>query len=107
MNTWANIRYRDLWDVPRIFLVEHGGNTYLFDCAFDEATEDYPDHYRVFRVPSLTEDELAGSWDELHLRAIQELGSVPVRDVQFDPTRRARVDTSILARLTQTKVRSS
>ena len=40
--TWANIQYRDFYDVPRIFVADYQGRLYLFDCPFDEALDDYP-----------------------------------------------------------------
>jgi hypothetical protein len=98
--TWAPIRYRDFWDVPRIFLVEYEGVHFLFDCAFDEETEDYPDTYTVYLVPSFAEAELSGSWHLLPQRASRVLQRVPVASVKFDPTMRKAIDTALLAELT-------
>jgi hypothetical protein len=30
------IRYRDFYDIPRAFVIEHPGETLFFDCSFDE-----------------------------------------------------------------------
>jgi hypothetical protein len=100
MSHWATIKYREFWDVPRIFLVQHQGKLFLFDCPFDEATEDYPDQYRVYILPELTDDELAGSWDKLSSQATRFLGEVPVNSVLFDPTKRKEIDTKVLDDLT-------
>jgi len=100
MNQAVPIRYRDFWDVPRIFLASFGARTFLFDCCFDEETEDYPNSYKVYLVPRFTDEELSGSWDKLHERASQFLGEVPVDCVQFDPTRRQSIDSGVLAELT-------
>lgn len=94
--TWAPIRYRDLWDVPRIFLMQHEGHTFLFDCEFDESTEDFRDTFQIYRMPELDESELAGSWELLTERALQSLGTVPVTAVCFDPTRRKAIDVAVL-----------
>src|SRR2546421_11537120 len=96
MSTWADIRYLGFWDVPRIFLVRHGGQLFLFDCPFDEGLDDYPETYAVYLMPELTEAELAGSWHRLAEKAVQRLGEIPVSAVQFDPTRRRQIDTAIL-----------
>ena len=96
MTRWAAINYREFWDQPRIFFLTDGGRTYLFDCPFDDDQEDYPDEYRVYLLPSLTADELAGSWAGLFRRATAELGRVPASAVRFDPTKRQFVDASIL-----------
>lgn len=96
---WATIQYRDFYDVPRIFVTNHQGQLYLFDCPFDDALDDYPDSYRVYQLPALTEAELAGSWENLPSRALRVLGTVAVTDVQFDPTKRAYVNTTSLSQL--------
>src|SRR5438270_8446037 len=90
---WMAIRqYRDFWDVPRVFLVELDGRLVLFDCAFEEETEDYSDHYRVYLMPPVSDRELDGSWAELPARAIRSLGTVPVGIIRFDATKRAFVE---------------
>jgi hypothetical protein len=92
---WTAIRYRDFYDLPRLFLAEYEGRHYLFDCPFNEELDDYPDSYRVYQMPALPESELQGSWEHLPERAINFLGLVPVAQVQFDPTRRARINVAI------------
>lgn len=76
MDHWAPIRCREFWDVPRIFLVSYGGKCFLFDCAFDETTEDFPDSYQVYQIPEPSEEELAGSWDNLHEKSIYCYGEL-------------------------------
>lgn len=93
---WVPINYREFWDVPRIFFVEDDGQLYLFDCRFDEAIEDYPDEYRVYLMPHLGAEELAGSWAKVDRKAIRQLGTVPVARVKFDPTKREQIDAAIL-----------
>ena len=96
MDDMTPIAYRDFWDVPRIFVARRRGAVLLFDCAFDEKTEDYPNFYRVYLLPDLRDEDLAGTWDELHLKARRSLGEVPIAAVRFDATRRRAVDTSLL-----------
>jgi hypothetical protein len=91
MSQWLNINYRDFWDVPRIFFVERGGTLFLFDCQFDDTIEDYPESYRVFRMPALTPADYERSWADLWRRADALVGEVPVAAVRFDPTRRAGI----------------
>jgi len=94
---WLPIRlYRDFYDVPRAFLVERAGTVLLFDCPFDDAADDYPDRYRVYRMPpdALT-TAAQGSWVELW-RQGQFLTEVPVAAVQFDTTRRVAADVPSL-----------
>jgi hypothetical protein len=96
MDNMAPITYRDFWDVPRVFIASYRGERVLFDCAFDEAAEDYPGAYRVYLLPGLRDEDLAGSWDKLHAKASRYLGEIPVREVRFDPTRRQAVDADVL-----------
>ena len=94
--SWSAIRYRDFYDVPRIFITTHNGGLYLFDCPFDEELDDYSDRYQVYQLPAISEDELQGSWERLPERAASVLGTVPVAQVQFDTTKRNSIDTAVL-----------
>jgi hypothetical protein len=89
------IIYRGFWDVPRIFLARHGGDLDLFDCAFDEALDEYPDEYKVFLLPNLKDEDLPDDWTILQDKALQYLGEVPVNRVQFDATRRQSIDAAV------------
>lgn len=100
MNHWALIRYREFWDVPRIFLVPYQGKCFLFDCPFDEQSEDFPDSYRVYVIPEPSDEELAGSWDKLHEKATHSAGGVPITRVHFDSSKRREIDTRVLEELT-------
>ena len=95
MNEQARIRYRGFWDVPRIFLVEHGSQTFLFDCAFDEDLDDYPDNYKVYSMPEIPDAELPKDWTLLVDRARRYLGEIPVNRVRFDTTLRRSIDAAI------------
>jgi hypothetical protein len=99
MRRWVPIRYRGFWDVPRIFVATHNGQTFLFDCRFDEELDNYPESYRVYTMPSFADDELPTDWTTLCQWATGFLGEVPVARVQFDPTRRREIDSAILEEL--------
>jgi len=102
MDKWIPIEYRDFWDVPRIFITRYQGKLFLFDCAFDEATEDFPDFYQVYLLPNLDLKDPANSWPQLSSRAIHCFGKVPIEKVRFDPTRRREIDSSVLEEMTAT-----
>ena len=97
------IQYRDFYDVPRMFIVAHGGVTYLFDASFDEVLDDYPDIYTVSVLPPLNPEDFSGSWASLPARAIRRLSSVSVVAVPFDPTRRQAIEQSFLDTLIHPK----
>ena len=96
MSEHVPITYRGFWDVPRVFLAHHQGQTFLFDCAFDEQLDDYPDTYKVFFLPDLREDELPKDWTTLRHRALSYVGDLPVSQVLFDPTKRKTIDSRLL-----------
>ena len=93
MSQRVPIEYRGFWDVPRIFLAHYEGHTFLFDCAFDQELDDYPDTYKVFLLPEIRDDELPQDWTTLHRRVLTYLGDFPVSDVSFDATRRQSIDS--------------
>ncbi len=105
--SWVSIRYRDFYDLPRIFIASYEGRQYLFDCPFDDELDDYPASYRVYQLPGLTEEELQGSWKHLPERALAFLGMVPVSAVQFDPAKRERVNTAIFSDLLRQPARQA
>lgn len=100
MNHGSPIRYREFWDVPRIFLAPYRGKWFLFDCVFDETTEDFPDSYKVYVIPEPSEEELAGSWDKLHEKATHYSGDIAVAKVHFDASKRNEIDIRIFDELT-------
>ena len=74
--------------------------TFLFYSRFEETADEYAGCYEVYRIPSLSGEELAGSWEGLELRAVERLSDLPVGDFPFDVARRAFMDyDSILPRL--------
>ena len=66
-----------------------GTGTYLSWSRYVESQDDYRDFYDVYRLPSLSDEELRGSWVGLENRAIAHLGNVPTRSLSFDSERRA------------------
>ncbi|HEX4590173.1 MAG TPA: hypothetical protein VH120_09620, partial [Gemmataceae bacterium] len=81
------------------FFVRYDGRLYLFDCAFDDETEDYLGMYAVYEMPELTKADFAGSWAHLADKAVRRLGNIPLDQVQFDPTKRGQIDTAVFANL--------
>ena len=106
MSNQAEITYRDFWDVPRIFIARHKSKNYLFDCEFDEITEEYPEMYQVYVLPELAPYELEGSWKDLNSKAQTHLGEIAVTSVIFDATSRQSIDVGIIDEL-RTKLDSS
>ena len=90
-------QYRDFWDFPRIFLASKNNCLLLFDCKFNEETEDYDDKYRVFIMPELSDNETSGSWYRLSEKAVKYLGEISVDRIKFDETRRHFIESEIIS----------
>jgi hypothetical protein len=97
---WLPIRYREFYDVPRMFVIETGADTFLFDCSFDADADDYPASYAVYLLPKAIRESIGEmrDWRPLPEQG-RHIGAVAVTDVTFDPTKRQFVDGDILARL--------
>lgn len=91
MPPWVKFKYRDFYDVPRQVLVESNGSSYLLDCRFDAARDQYADEYEILEMPSLASDVVRESTD-LRRLARRFLGRVAVQAVRFDPTLRSQID---------------
>ena len=96
MSLKANFIYREFYDVPRMFVVQHKGLQFLFESKFDEAADGYSEEYQVYLVSNISNTVLSGSWDKLPGQATKRLGKVQVKQVKFDSTKRKEVDTTIL-----------
>ena len=90
------IIYRQFWDVPRLFALEHRGDVYVFECDFDEQLDDYPPNFKVYRLPKSTLTDFSRNAFSTNSALV---GEIIVSDVKFDKTRRKEVDTDCLAKL--------
>ncbi len=104
MDRWTPIQYCGFWDVPRIFLARYRGQCFLFDCHFDQESDDYPDCYEVFLLPAIRDEDLPKDWTTLSTRALRHLGKTPVDQVVFDSSKRQMIETQVLADLYDRKV---
>jgi hypothetical protein len=96
---WLPIRYREFYDFPRAFVVQLPGSMYYFDCPFDNQVDEYPDHYRVYRLaPDVPVPPDGESWEGLEQHG-QFVREIPTQGVRFDGTKRVSVDAKILENL--------
>jgi hypothetical protein len=93
------LQFRDFWDVPRIFLVSYGSHILLFDCKFDEKSEDFAKTYHVLLMPVLSDIQLNGSWENLSENAIASLGEIAISDIIFDDSRRQFISSDAVSKL--------
>ncbi len=100
MNQTTPILYSGFYDFPLAFTARWEENLYVFVRDFDDDLDEYEDQYRVFLLPSLTDEEIQSSWLRIENRAIESFGKVAVKDVRFDSTHRKEIDSTVLQALT-------
>jgi hypothetical protein len=88
--------YVEFYDVPRTIILLLRGNWVLLRSAFNEALDNYEGEYSVFRLPPSFQPPRAGSKWEFRESELVRVGSIPVRDVQFDPSRRRMLNAKAL-----------
>ena len=92
---WLPIRYRDFYDVPRLFIVWRGPDAYLFDSPFDSEIDEYSSSYSVYLLASelASRVDTISDWGELfaHTKAV---GALPVSAVTFDQSKRQYIDAT-------------
>jgi hypothetical protein len=96
---WVPFEYRDFYDVPRMILVRRVDRAFLFDSPFDERADEYSDAFYVYRLSLASADELRAQSSWRDATALGTLAAtVPVADVEFDPSRRQSISESVFER---------
>jgi hypothetical protein len=71
--------------------VEKQGTLFLFDCPFDEASDEYPSSFEVYELPADARPLLEEpSWEKLPQLGTL-IGRVSAEKLEFDPTRRTAI----------------
>ena len=90
-------KYFDFWDVPRVITISYRDQHFLLESYFDEAIDDYPEDYTITMVaPELEQQIMESSWTVLAEIERRPLGTIPVREVVFDESRRKYLDPAFL-----------
>jgi len=86
------IACREFFDIPRAFILEPiAGLFLLFDCPFDETTDDYSGKFNVYPLQIASVDALPQDWRTITPPSVDSVGAVAIADVEFDETRRKQV----------------
>ena len=94
---WIPIRYREFYDVPRVFALESSGEWMLFDCPLDESADEYHQDYTVYLLDAAAAASLDGrAWPAPERDGQVPIATVPVSTVTFDSTRRKAVRRELL-----------
>ncbi|HEX7862865.1 MAG TPA: hypothetical protein VF773_21210 [Verrucomicrobiae bacterium] len=81
-----------------MFVVNFGQKVLLFDCPFDVEGEDYRGHYQVYEIAPEVIADVRRDWTELPKAGVL-LGEIEVAKVQFDETRRQKVNIECVGNL--------
>ena len=93
----VSFQYVDFYDVPRTLVVSYKGELFLLQSAFDKARDEYTNEYTVYRLPKSVATQLSsGSWRFLQEILPNALGEIPIKSVQFDSSKRSKLDARIL-----------
>jgi len=95
--------YRDFWDVPRLILCTVDGTAILLDSEFDDSLEEYAPHYKVYALPPEPDPDSSAPCAGLPPSRTMYLGSVPVSEIEFDPSKRNEIEVSPLLELLRRK----
>lgn len=98
VSKWWPFQYRGFYDVPRVVLISGPAFALLLDCQFDQALDDYRPEYDTYRLSTTTAEAPPDDWTLLTEDA-ERLGSIPVTEVEFDPTRRRMIRAAALDRI--------
>jgi hypothetical protein len=91
--------YTDFYDVPRNIILVVGKKWILLQSAFDEGMDEYEPDYSVYRLPSSFEPPPKGTSWEFLKQDLEYLGKIPVREVEFDETKRRTLNAAALDEL--------
>lgn len=97
----AKIKYREFYDIPRVFLVKYKEKLFLFESVFKEDIDDYSNYYDIYLMPVLSDEEIEGSWEHINNKAMKKVGKVPVNEVKFDRTLRKEINTKVLEKISK------
>lgn len=95
-------KYIDFSDVPRLIMVRYRGKLFVLGSYFDDALDDYEEHYTIEIVPPWVEQRIIeSSWKVLEEIQRHPVGTFPVKEMIFDKTKRQFLDTGFLDKYVQ------
>ncbi len=101
-------KYVEFYDVPRYIALHYRGRLLLLKSAFDEAIDEYPENYSVYVLPESAEDAFEkSSWNSLDSNEGQFISQIRVNSVEFDATKRQRLNPSCLNVLSALEIESA
>ena len=102
MSPMTNFRYVDFYDVPRTIVLRFQNRWFLLQSAFNDELDEYEKEYSIYPLPDSFEPVQSRSpWKFLEELELNCIAKVPVNSVQFDRTKRKKLETSVLLQALQ------
>ena len=96
MFSWStrgvSFRYSEFYDVPRSIWLTYERTAFYLSSPFNEEHDEYSNIYSIYRVPP----PLDFASNPHYTEEMTLLGTVRVKDVQFDATKRRKIDPTFL-----------
>ena len=91
--------YRGFYDVPQGLIATYNGRKYLFERLFDDNLDDYQDFYSVYDIGDIEVGDGESIWTKLEDSRRRFVYTIPVKDIQFDSTKRKSINASAFEKL--------
>ena len=89
-------QYVEFYDVPRTIVLLFREKWVLLQSTFNEELDDYEADYSVFQLPPTFQPPRVGSRWEFLEKELVCVGKIPVREVQFDESKRRTLSAKAL-----------
>jgi hypothetical protein len=91
--------YRGFYDVPQGLITTYNGRKYLFERLFDDNFDDYQNFYSVYDIGDIEVGDGESIWTKLEDSRRRFIYTIPVKDIQFDSTKRKSIHASAFEKL--------
>ena len=97
MSPMTSFLYVDFYDVPRTIVLRFQNRWFLLQSTFNDELDEYEQEYSIHPLPDSFEPVQSGSpWKFLGGLELNCVAKVPITSVQFDRTKRKKLETSVL-----------
>lgn len=94
--TMVPFTYSGFWDVPRYTFCQIDGKHLLLQSEFDDNLDEYSTDYQVFELQSPIQVGSKFSWETFPLSEARLIETIPVTTMNFDETKRAKMNSAPL-----------
>ena len=85
--------------MPEGLIATYNGRKYLFERLFNDNLDDYQDFYSVYEIGDIEVEDGESIWTKLEESRRRFVYTIPVKDIQFDATKRRSINASAFKKL--------